>query len=835
MSPTVMSPTGQKSPCSRIAGMDWESNLTDWLSVQEARQAVEGRERRASTRQLARSLSLSGVDPEEEEDDPGARQICNCRDFRWVLEYTPRFRESAPGANVFSHMQEAWFMCVRMWDLGLFINHSVSPDGKTLYIKVGASIGILREEAALCGLKLRLRSTKGMATYSAEHRRHHLTTPNGTEFNSAQEQQLVMRRMNRSLLLDLSRRTSMPARAALLLELQVKLRDHVPISSRFLLQLFTTFGANVEEQAARIGPSTANAVRLVHKDPFFEICPGGRKRSSQCDKFSESLSATMQSMGLVGRTALMSEEGMARLQRDKYEAWGVAPLVWDDAMRIHRELTRWAGTEDAKGEGFHERFTGTLASFYATHDYDELRFFSRMWANPRIICMGWVEARPNEGRYTDGAYYNERNERAKQVSLFYQPVDEIRDYFGDSIALYFAWLGIYTKSLVWPSAMGVIILVGGTNPNENVFNVIYSLFIALWSVGFLQTWKRREVELRFLWGNEAVVASQKPRLQFEGKLKINLVTKRESEVVTSPWVAMARQIAAWLAISIFGFLVVACALGAETLSTLKPEWYVLFDDNSDGVLQRAEVKSMLDGQLEPLLVGNTTESITFSDFERAWVSSGLPKAATTDLSFGQLLELNKWVAISALVNLVVMQVSGFLFNKMAKRLNNWENYRLQLEYDRNMVLKSFVFQFVNNYFVMFYIAYLRQVDGLLGIGKAVNCDQSCLGQLQIKLFIVFTGKTYGMKTVEYGKPLLSRYLKRKSIDKATKGGEQQVSEGGSAGKANEFQLAYALQTQTPEQQAEMSTWESTFGDFAQMVIQFGYIALFGEPAFPISS
>ena len=34
----------------------------------------------------------------------------------------------------------------------------------------------------------------------------------------------------------------------------------------------------------------------------------------------------------------------------------------------------------------------------------------------------------------------------------YQPLDHIRDYFGEKIAIYFAWLGFYTGWLL-PAAM----------------------------------------------------------------------------------------------------------------------------------------------------------------------------------------------------------------------------------------------------------------------------------------------------------------------------------------------------------------------------------------------
>ena len=69
-----------------------------------------------------------------------------------------------------------------------------------------------------------------------------------------------------------------------------------------------------------------------------------------------------------------------------------------------------------------------------------------------------------------------------------------------------------------------------------------------------------------------------------------------------------------------------------------------------------------------------------------------------------------------------------------------------------------MFQFVNNYFVLFYIAYLRHysLDRVVeyvpvmrwfppALFESVQCPQSCMGQLQIKMLIIFTGKTWGQK------------------------------------------------------------------------------------------
>eukprot|EP01043_Picozoa_sp_COSAG02_P048445 COSAG02_NODE_4759_length_5019_cov_3.090650_2_plen_465_part_00 len=201
---------------------------------------------------------------------------------------------------------------------------------------------------------------------------------------------------------------------------------------------------------------------------------------------------------------------------------------------------------------------------------------------------------------------------------------------------------------------------------------------------------------------------------------------------------------------------------------------------------------------------------------------------------------------------MIIGIYGQLFERFAMACTNWENHRTQSEFDNALVAKNFLFQFVNNYFVLFYIAYLREIEDPIS-GAAHPCEGgNCLPDLQQQLLVVFTGKTMAKQATQTLKPFIYKTVKKISDNRHTKSLTQAVAKGKllmpdemanalkevvktTGGRTDVTQQMKELQkVRDPyELQNRLMPYTGTFDDFNDRVIQFGYIVLFA-PAFPLA-
>ncbi|KAG1673584.1 Anoctamin-7 [Nymphon striatum] len=146
----------------------------------------------------------------------------------------------------------------------------------------------------------------------------------------------------------------------------------------------------------------------------------------------------------------------------------------------------------------------------------------------------------------------------------YQPVDHIREYFGEKIGIYFAWLGFYTGWLLPAAIVGFLVFLYGICTMRNdipsselcesgpqfkmcplceesigcpywylsstclyakisyLFDhpgtVFYAVFVSFWAVSFLEYWKRKNASLAHHWDClDFEEEEERPRPDFAAK------------------------------------------------------------------------------------------------------------------------------------------------------------------------------------------------------------------------------------------------------------------------------------------------------------------------------
>ncbi|XP_030921036.1 anoctamin-8 [Geospiza fortis] len=373
-----------------------------------------------------------------------------------------------------------------------------------------------------------------------------------------------------------------------------------------------------------------------------------------------------------------------------------------------------------------------------------------------------------------------------------QPLDDICDYFGVKIAMYFAWLGFYTSAMVYPAVFGSILysFTDSDQTSQDISCVVFAIFNVIWATLFLEEWKRRGAEFAYKWGTLDTPAEslEEPRPQFRGTKRISPVTSAE-EFYYPPWKRLLFQSLVSLPVCLACLtLVFLLMLGCFQLQEL--------------VLSIQELPRVL---------------------------RFLPK----------------------IILAVIVTACDELYKKVALWLNDMENYRLQSAYEKHLIIKMVLFQFVNSYLSLFYIGfYLKDMERLKELLLILSLSQSLARQLReallpsillhLHLSLIFLRRllrfcwTLGVSKV--GAPggaaepaVLARRRRREEEE-----GEEEGRKRNRASWIDPPEEDYSTQLTQAEVESCMKKYEDTFQDYQEMFIQFGYVVLFSS-AFPLAA
>ncbi|KAK7349230.1 hypothetical protein VNO77_06425 [Canavalia gladiata] len=88
-----------------------------------------------------------------------------------------------------------------------------------------------------------------------------------------------------------------------------------------------------------------------------------------------------------------------------------------------------------------------------------------------------------------------------------QPIDEIYSYYGAKIAIYFAFLGMYTRWLLFPAGFGLALQLIDFGSLKLVALPVFFIMVILWAVMFCQFWRRKNSALLARWPISSAVAA----------------------------------------------------------------------------------------------------------------------------------------------------------------------------------------------------------------------------------------------------------------------------------------------------------------------------------------
>ncbi|KAI5095678.1 anoctamin-7 [Silurus meridionalis] len=381
----------------------------------------------------------------------------------------------------------------------------------------------------------------------------------------------------------------------------------------------------------------------------------------------------------------------------------------------------------------------------------------------------------------------------------YQPLDHIREYFGEKIALYFAWLGFYTVWLLPAAIVGTLVFVSGimtmgsNNPAKEICEsggryrmcplcetceswnisdicpmakvgylfdhpgtVFFSVFMSFWAVTFLEFWKRKNATLAHHWDC----------MDFH----------EEGEPLRPEFAATAP------------------AMEENPVTGVKEPYFP----------EKARLSRMLTGSMVIVIMLFVVMIFLVTVIIYRSIAGNIANIS------------------SSMVNLALILLMGQVYTALAERLTKWEMHRTQTQYEDAFTFKVFIFQFVNFYSSPFYVAFFKgrfvgypgHYGKLFGMRNEDCGPGGCLIELAEQLFIIMMGKQLINNIQEFILPKVKAWRQKKALT--------------SVKKAQSGREAHRW-----EQDYELIECEGLFDEYLEIVLQFGFITIF-VAAFPLA-
>lgn len=493
-----------------------DANGDDEISRDEFRKLLTARGHSYSIRWLEEQVvwhelqnRTAGMN-DDVERDLRTGKLVSCRDLghphpSWCLVFSMLKDEEGRTTDFVSN--ECAELCNRMWAANLSVDMRRSLDKDEVLILVGISNRILRAEAQeMPLLRMRLAKTKGTICYNESYHEHytqytrHLLGETGDMFvfdedgkptedfageeyttiwTSAVKQQVIHHRML-SKGIDLETRIAMPSLKKQISTCRKRVNHGKMMRAQRLKSLLTAAGAFRLRCDEIMGDRVALLAKQCLADPTFTLYPDEAMYSGTPVRQANGVVNDRESTLVPGKVAQIARMQL-KVCNEHMLANGLPVLTYADLNEALSELETYHAP-GGRGQG--EQFVGSLQMMFPLHDEEELHFLRDNWGSWSLMFKVNVKAKPVEGGNTLAMGHPGLIEQPVRflgvpTGFLHQPIDEIRDYFGDGTAMYFSWLEMYAKALWVASIFGIPTMLNQWISAGGVVRTVYTLFSSL--------------------------------------------------------------------------------------------------------------------------------------------------------------------------------------------------------------------------------------------------------------------------------------------------------------------------------------------------------------------
>lgn len=237
-----------------------------------------------------------------------------------------------------------------------------------------------------------------------------------------------------------------------------------------------------------------------------------------------------------------------------------------------------------------------------------------------------------------------------------------RSYFNDEVALYFSWVNHYTKFVIFPAIVSSIMYLCSKFISNKIFEslrIIYALSITIWVQFFIIFWNRKESALKVMWDNDSrKIEKEDKRKEFKGDINQNIINGGYELYYSEK-----KQIINYLKSIVVSFIFLCIAVYINIISL-----------NMRGLIP--------EGRHQFLVI----EKYRNTDKKKTSIFFFIKKS-------------------------IALNIFGSIYNTVNKKLTENENHRSKTQYYNSYIIKKFIFDSLNYFFELFYIAFaLKDLD-----------------------------------------------------------------------------------------------------------------------------